>query len=182
MTFNNRLALTAQQVRNNIPIFPRNLTAVGNTRRQIIQPLRQIVYPPREKLIRSHDRICILLAAADYDLCNRLLGIDDLLRGNPGILLEIIELIFNLLKMLFQHEVRCLLRLKNILVLLLLPVFFLLSQRKKRVNHQIQADQCQHRKPHNQDNQIRHLDHHIYLRDQHQRKEKNSENQLQSRL
>ena len=72
--------------------------------------------------IRAHDRISIFLIPVDNNLCDSLLCIDDILSRNLWLLLQHLNLFLYLIKVLPKHEVRCLFRLKNTVILFLPPV------------------------------------------------------------
>ena len=72
--------------------------------------------------IRAHDRISIFLIPVDDNLCDSLLCIDDILSRNLWLLLQHLNLFLYLIKVLPKHEVRCLFRLKNTVILFLPPV------------------------------------------------------------
>ena len=96
--------------------------ALNNEIIALLELILKMLKSLHKLFIRVHNRISIFLIPVDNNLCDSLLCIDDILSRNLWLLLQYLNLSLYLIKILSKHEVRCLFRLKNTVILFLPPV------------------------------------------------------------
>ena len=96
--------------------------ALNNEIIALLELILKMLKSLHKLFIRVHNRISIFLIPVDDNLCDSLLCIDDILSRNLWLLLQYLNLSLYLIKILPKHEVRCLFRLKNTVILFLPPV------------------------------------------------------------
>ena len=155
-----------------------NIPIIRNCLIQLFYLTIQCIYLLHDQIIGVHHGFRIFPVSGDDHLRDSLLRIDDLLGRNLGNFLKIIQLILNLFKIFFQHEVGRFFRLENAVILLLAPQLLLLLHDENSVDHHIQTSQIHNRKDCNRDEQFRVINHRVQLCHQDQCKQKCSKNYL----